>query len=216
MSSSVYVKFFSNDRDYLGSRYYDFLKYKLEDVVPENILKDPGKEYNEEYFGLIPKDKINLEDFEYSFDKTFLRKGVDLNKYTPVKFNMEELLKNKKEIEKEYENVYYWKEEKYNGEWYSASSFENAFEKSSFKIENLYNQLFELKNLKKSINYYKLSIEEKDDLENDIINLLEDIESENYKIYAYKCMVMLMEDELREQYKLDYNDKILAYISIVY
>lgn len=219
MSVSVEVKFFSKEKGYLTLRCIDELKYRLDGLDSVgNVFNFSTKELEEEYVGYVQKTIVSMDDIDASINPEkglFLKKDPELySKYRKLKEDLplKDIIEKKEDIEKKYYSIFGWKEVDYNGKWYTQDVFEKAKDTEELKLEKAYENLYKLLSIKKSVDFYKLDEEQRLNLLDDIENLKEEIEDIKYKSYAYNYMYLLMEDYIRQEFNIDYNDKIIAYI----
>ena len=95
----------------------------------------------------------------------------------------------------------------YNGDFYDAKSFYGYASKVFDHLEELLAKKTEYKNLQKSLDYMKLSEEEKENVNSEYECLDEDIEEYRCKYEAAISMANIL-----DFYQKDYDDEVVAYI----
>lgn len=229
MSSSVFVSFYSKKTGkFLFEQVIDQLKYKLDDVEvgysikPQNIDKEPGEYLERRYIGLVKRD-IEIPDEEVEQRDTnsiLLKKDPALyDKYKKYKkliteFEFGKLEKNKDSILKDYIEVHGYIKYTYHGNWFDANAFYEAAQKAEKSYEENYAKYLKLKELETSIEYFKLTEEQRQNYFDDLSCLKEGIEEEKYKMYALQYMVFLLGDFVKDKEGLKYDDEVVAYIYI--
>lgn len=101
----------------------------------------------------------------------------------------------------------YRKNGNYSQIWITEEILSNAAEKYSNELYDKYKTLFEKEQLTKSLEYYKLSDDQKSNILEDISYLKDDIEEYKTKIQSCYQMIGLM-DGFKEDNKEDFTDRL--------
>lgn len=221
MSSYAYVEFYSKKTSKkITKRIINQLKYAIDDVEPNWSIKvndDAGKELYKNYIGFIPKEvHIPKEDIlEIKGNEITLEKDLSLyDKYNKLKIeiDLKDYTENKEKYHNEYFEVNGWKLQKYHGNWYNTEAFVVARDISEAKIKESLEKIFKLKQIENSVEYYKLTNEQKSDIIEDIDCLEDTVKEERNKAYAYQYMINLLDDFVKDEYDLGWEDIVYAYI----
>jgi len=223
MSSYAYVEFYSKKTGKkVTERIINQLKYAIDNVEPNCSIKvneDAGKELYKNYIGFIPKeinipkeDILEIKGNEITFEKDLSL--YDKYKELKVEINFKDYTENKEKYYDEYFEVSGWKLQKYHGNWYNADAFVTARDISETKIKESLEKIFKLKQIENSAEYYKLTSEQKSDFIEDIEYLEDTIKEEQSKAYAYQYMINLLDDFIKDEYDLGWEDTVYAYIYI--
>lgn len=196
MSSDVFVKFYVNGKEKHHEIYFNLYKNLIESnisdyAIPE-VIPDAGVSYEQECLGSLSIDTPILEeDVEKLIKptdnetemKVYLTKEATekwIDKFVDVP--MEELLSG--EYKTKYCTVYGYKKYEYNGLWFDIKSFETAENKYREEYKEALKELFHLEEIRKSVAYYTLTDEQKEDVVYDINSLKDDILDLEYRIRA--------------------------------
>ena len=175
------------------NKFFSLIKefYFSEDLL-ENIncsysevLKLCG-EYVNEFVGIYKLQEYSklkkLKNNNYLADETWINEN---EKYKcNIIFNSDNTNLNNNDIlyndyltkKENYDNIYVKKRLSYNGNLYDSQSFINYINQQQNELKKLYEQKYEYSNIKKSINYLKLSYEEKENIDNSFNFIDGDIE----------------------------------------
>ena len=223
MSTNVTVKFYLKGKEFVGNSVcLDKLKNMLdgwswgEELIPISNpdVKDAGVYWYENFKNYVPTEKIPE-------DMTSRIKAVD--KHLELHLNKDEELPEELyanitcEILKsptfggDYVRVYNMKSEEYRGWWFDEDSFYNARLMNEKRAATIKVELAKLVAMKDSIEYYKLTPEQKETLCEDIDFRSDVLQSYEDKIYICQYMIDALE-MMAEMYGKSYSDKCIAFI----
>jgi hypothetical protein len=140
----------------------------------------------------------------------YLVKGEDINCSDFIFPTIEQI--QEENFFKKNVSVFHYEKEEYNGNWYNSNSFYTARLNYEKQLKEHQDSLLKLKSIKDSFEYYKLSEDQKESLNEDIDFHQEISEDLSEKIYMCQYMIdtlSLLSDTYSEN-----NEECLAYIYI--
>lgn len=197
----------------------DFLKNLCEyrerlsdDIIPIDAPKDLI-EYahsfdteKEEYATFVKKVRIPTEE-----DKLVLPKE-EIKKYSNDEPDIKEYLATpEEERNKKYVELYYKVKISHfddNGNFYNIGSFASVRDKLEREYKDILKKKFKYEELKSSLDYLKLSDEEKENVNSEYDYLDEELEETEYKLNAAISIISIL--DFFDDYK---TDEVVAYIA---
>ena len=111
---------------------------------------------------------------------------------------------------------YISKDEKFehNGQYFNAKSFEDALEYFKNKYEKVNSKFITTSNLKNSIEYYKLTDEQKGNFENDLAYDEEELEELEWKLYSLAQIIGVFRviEDMYVDGEWNYSSNVVLYL----
>lgn len=217
MSTSIYGNFYLNSEKKVGKEVcLNEMKELLdgwnwaEELTPvfNDKVKDAFVFWREDFLGYVKNEKVPtnfMSRIETDGDKVsiHLTKDEIFPDEIIAEPTIEELRKD--DFFSNYVLVYFHKKTEYKGYWFNQDSFYKARIVSEQNATKHRNELNRLLNIKNSVEYYRLTTEQKDDLNEDINYHQDMVEEFENRIYICRHMSDLLET-VAELFGDDYSD----------
>ena len=221
MSRNIFVKFYVKENQVGKTLCLDRLKLLFDgwnsdpiiNDVNNPLVKNAGEYWYEDFYGYVDFEKLPeryKSRIEIKQDRKFLHVEKDEKFdeglfFTPTFEQLQDEDFHIKNVE-----VYHQIRGENQGSWYDVNCFFSARLNYEQKLKEVKDKLFKIKNLKDTIEYYRLSEEQKESLTDDIEFQQETADGLEDKIYMCQFMIDTL-SMLSDNYG-NYEDECVVFV----